>query len=764
MMNKNNASRRINFNLLKYFFLCLKSWRLFVACIIGCVVVAGAFAVFQIPKSQVMAQLMLKDDAGAGSSMMLAGQIARSFSLGDMFGGSSSTDNETLVLGSHAVMIGTVKDLGLNTTYFKRRLGIQWVPIPQNSPFRLIVPDQMSDTIGAKLVFNVHRLDNGRIDVEVKKKNSILAKTENQALPASVNTSYGNFIIDKTAFYDTDKASDIKINYETYSDAAQTLMKQIKIYVPDRKTDFIDISLVTSDPKYGIKMLNTLIDNYIEVSNLYKLGRTSQTLKLVEDRLEKLTIDINDSERSLEKFKLDNKLTDVEVDAQFLISKTGTLEASLLEAQTKYELLKLTKDFLSNPENQYSLIPELISSGANDNDPGLISSYNNMILERMELLNSAKTNNAVVKQMDEQIDAMRANIVASVERMFLNASVALRDIKVEDGRTRSRISELPTLEREYVSLKRDNILLEQMYLFLLQQREELNMNINSTSYPAQIVDAPYILSEEPGLSKKMLLLLGVFFGFALAAVYVFLFRMKKSPVIAASEINAILDAPTIQQIFKDTDSEDTLEIVGDGKNSETFRRLRTDVQFALNSFDGKVIAVTSMNASEGKTFVAVNLAASLAAIGKKTLLVDASLRSPKVASLLGISNPPSALANYVMSTKDPSKVELLSVRVNDRSSMDVITASPSAVNASDVIASDRFPALIDSLKTTYDYVVIDSSSVKAYSDVFHITDLADITLMVCRVKIISPEDIEQINTIFSNGRLKRLVVVENCVK
>ncbi|MDE6692362.1 MAG: hypothetical protein K2K05_03155, partial [Muribaculaceae bacterium] len=167
-MSKNNSSQNINFNLLKYIVLCLKSWRTFVACIFICVLMAGAYSVLQSPKSEVMAQLLLKDDAGAGSSMMLAGQIARSFSLGDMFGGSSSTDNEVFVLGSHAVMIGTVKELGLNTSYYRLRLGVKWENIPLNSPLRLIAPDMTSDTITTSLDFRVNVLDDGKINVKVK--------------------------------------------------------------------------------------------------------------------------------------------------------------------------------------------------------------------------------------------------------------------------------------------------------------------------------------------------------------------------------------------------------------------------------------------------------------------------------------------------------------------------------------------------------------------------------------------------------------------
>lgn len=760
----NKKSSRINFNLLKYIILCVKAWPVFAVCIICCVGLAGFYSILQPQKSQVVSQLLLKDDVGGGSSMMLAGQIARSFSLGDMFGGSSSTDNETMVLGSHAVMIGTVKDLGLNISYFTRKYGIKWEQMALNSPFRLLAPDEMSDTIRALLVFKVKRLDDGNINVSVKKKRKIIAEMENVALPATVSTPYGKFVIDKTSFYDTDEGRNFQIQFCSYSAAAQSLMKEVKIYVPDRKTDFIDLTLNTSEPRFGIDVLNSIIDNYFKVSNIYKFGRTTQTLKLVDDRLETLSRDMLESEENLEKFKIANKLTDVEVDAQYLITKTGALESSLLEAQTNYELLKLTKDFVSNPENQYSLIPEIISGSEGGKDQNLISSYNHMILERMELLGSAKANNSSVKLLDEQIDAMRANIITSVDRMLVNASVALRDIKNEDGRTKSRISELPMIERKYITLKRDNLIMEQIYLFLLQQREELNMNVGSTSYPAQVVDYPYVLSQDPGLSRTMLLLIGAFLGFAIAALYVFVCKMKVAPVLSASEIDNVLETPKLQSLLREETSSGPLAVLSDGINYETFRQLRSHVQFALGSCDGNVVAVTSMNPQEGKTFVAVNLAASLAAIGRRTLLVDASLRAPQVAGILGISNPAAALADYVLSSKNPSDVDIVSVPVGSRFSLDVVTASSKTVNSSDIVASARFAGLIGSMKERYDYVIIDSSCVKGYSDIYHITDVADITLMVCRLKVASLADVEMINALYSDGRLKRLAVVENDVK
>lgn len=749
-----NKEKSFDFNLKKYIIVCLKSWPIFAISLGVCTFLALVFALTKTPTVEVTAQIMLKDDTSA-SSMMMAGQIARSFSLGDMFGGSSTTDNETMVLKSHTVFVNTVRQLGLNNMCYERKFGFKWWQMPSTPALKLKAPEGIADTLSIPLVFKVDNEGDGKFDIKVKVKRKTVAEMKNQTLPANVTTPYGDFVIEKTQYFDQCDASTFRINFSSYNAAASSYEKIIKVYVPDRKTDFIDLSFVAMDGKFGKKVLNTLIDNYIEISNVFKFDRSTQSLELVDSRLATLQEEMQKSENALEKFKIDNKLTDVEADAQYLMNKTGMLEASLLEAQTNFEVVKLTKEFLSNPANKYELIPDLLpvaSASSTEGGSTLISQYNSLILQRMRLLTSAKENNTALTILEDQINALRENIVSSINRSYENSQLSLKDLKDEDRKNKSRMGELPAIEREYIILKRDNILQEQIYLFLLQQREEINMSLEKRNYPAQIIDPPYVMAEPPGFTPIMIIALGVFLGFIFAAVYVFFVVLKKSPVLSREEINESIGAPVFEYIPIDKSASEALAVLGDDEVAEKLRKVRSDVQFALKGCNGNTVVVTSPNKNEGKTFVAVNLAASLAVIGKKTVLVDIATRDAKIASMLDIKT------TKLISKNAPSPV---TVDIASGCELYIMSSDNFPGNPADVVASDGFAQTIDELRRNYDYVIIDASQIRGYSDIYSLTDLSDLTLVVCRAGYTTPQDVDLIKSLYETGRLKRIAVVEN---
>ncbi len=763
MENNTKKNEGISFNLMKYVTTCIRSWYIFLACIVLCAGLLVTYVAIKTPAVEVEASLMLKE-GGGGSSFML-GEIARSFSIGDMFGGSSTTDNESALLKSHTVFLRTVKDLGLNTMYSYRRFGFRWVPLPTSTPIKLISPENASDTISTPLLFMLTRESGDKWSVVVKDNIGKILKEKSLTLPTTLSTPYGKFTLEKTKYYKTKNSEDIsKLRILFMSDvaAADVYQELVNIYVPDRKADFINLSFVTPDAKFGKTLLDEIIRNYTDVANVYKTDVSNQSLDLVNQRLEKLVDELSVSEQDLEKFKLANNLTDVEVDAKYLMTKTGELETALLQAQTQYEVVKLTRDFISNPKNNFELIPELIPSvnASGESAPTQIGRYNEMILERMQLLSDAKSNSQVVKKLDEQIDAMRANIISSVNRMYENSRLALNDLKSENAKTKSRVGELPVIERKYITLKRDNMLMEQMYLFLLQQREELNMSISTRSFPAQIVDPPHVLSQGTGMTMAMAGVAGSFLGIILAMAIVYFLKMKKAPVKSLSEFELLNNAPSLG-LLKKANSDDRFLVTDNHcANAETMRQLRSQVQDALKSCAGKTVAVTSLNDKEGKTYIATNLAVLLAKVGARVLLFDCNMRCPGVAAALGIKGTDAALVDYVHSD---GKNQLVTVEytVDKYSSLDVATATVTEDNPADILGAEVTRVLFNDLKSGYDYIVIDASSIKGYSDSSYITDLADITLIVERAGVVCADDIEEVNGYYDRGELKRIGVVAN---
>lgn len=759
-MEKEKKTSIFDINLKRYLRLCLKNWYIFAICasVLGALMAGWTYLKPQLVT--VMAQVIIKDSPTMGSSMM--GELARSFSMGDMFNTSSSTDNETAMIGSYSVMLSTAKQLDLCTAYAVKHNGIHWVGTPLTSPVTLTPSPGIADTISTALVFDVRRLDNGNVNVKVKRRFSTLVNLKDQSLPLNIHTDYGDFVLNKSKTFNHPKYDTYRILFGSYSWAAQGLAKSVKVFAPDRKADFIDLTYTTSDPKFGEMVLDSIIKNYIALSNDYKVELSNQQLKLIDERLATLSRELKESDLMVESFKKNNNFTNMEADATYLIEKTGELESAILTAQTNFEIIKLKRDFLADPKNKYNLVPELEIGLSEEVEGGgsMIAQYNNMLLSRLSLQRQVTPDHKALKNLEENIDLIRGNIIASVENQYQNALLALNDLKKEDNKTKSRIGELPSIERDYLEIRRGSVVQHQLYIFLLQQREEKQMSLGSTTIPIQVVDPPYPLIQTSRLTPITAAICGFLLGCLLSAAYIFFIVMKKTPVSAKSEIDNASLAPILGNILHNTTDRGALAVAADTECAESLRHLRADVLYALKGCGGNTVAVTSVNDNEGTSFVSVNLAASLAMIGKKVLLVDANLRNPAICAALGVSNASDSLSKLARGLSSSASAETVKVG-NMGATLDVIAEIKANPNAADIVASDGFARFIQTAKADYDYVIIDSPRIKGYSDIYYVTDLADMTLIVCRGGMTTPKDVDVLNDLYHRGRLKRMAVVKN---
>ena len=761
-METNNI--QVKFNLQKFIKLCLRYWYYFVASIVGICLLALAYLYIRKPAYEVDAQLMLPTETSGGGIMALS-DIASSFSMGDIFGG-SSTENEMMIMKSYSVFLKTAQDLGLNISYFEKEGFMKWMPAYDKSQLLVTADPAIADTLRAPILFRLKLNGNGTFDITAEAKKTKILVKDNVILPATLSTIYGDFTFSQTEYFGKgeDPATSFKVLYSSYGYAAETYNKAVKVFAPNKKADFIGLSYITTNPKFGKRLLNTIIDNYNLFGDIKNDDKNNRTLEFVNERIANLENDLAKTETSMEQFKKSNKLTNVDVDASTLLQKSSMLDASLLQAQTENEILSNTKEFLANPENKYSLIPSLTAgpddaSAATATVASDIATYNKQIMERMRVLRSAKVNNAMLKQIEELIDAMRENIQDAIDRAYENSLLKLNKLRTENNRTQQRMGSIPTLEKEYVGIERTLILQQQLYLFLLKQREEAEMSIAKSSPTLVTIDAPYTLSDTPGLSKAMVLMLAILLGGFIPLIFIYYTKMKETPITTVGELEELSKAPIIAKVDNIKDANGI--IINDDATGETIRMLRSNLLFTLDEFNGKVIVVTSTLANEGKTFIACNLAASLAAIGKKTLIIDANFRNPQVASTFGLSNA-NGLAQVISNGANNADIQNSSVG-NDYN-LDVLAAGSLSGNPADLLSNESLTQSIEALKESYDLIVIDTAALKQYSDTFSLAECSDMTMMIVRMGTINATDIEYANALYNEGRLKRIGIVANGTK
>lgn len=732
-----------------------RKWYLFAISVFVCMLFAGIYLYRTHPMYNVFAQVLVSYDDGAGS---MGATLMQSLSLGGV--GGNTVEDEILVINSHSIRAQAIKELKLNRSYSSPQNMLRKRFYYNDSPIEISAPDELFDTlsIGMNFKINVNE-DASRITVKVKKGMfKTLAETESDKFPFTVATPYGIFSVDTTKYYVP--GEDLKVNAYVAGNSllAEDYAEALTIAKSDKKANGISLIIDDINIRRGSDILNKMIELYNRRGQEEKNEMAMNTAKFIEERLAHLYTDLSASEEKLEKFKRDKNITNVEYNAKILLEKTNQLENSLINAETEFEILSMTRTFISNPENKYSLIPNASGLGTATD---AILAYNELILERMKLANNAKANNAMLKSLNEQIDAMRENIVVTLDKGYEAASVRLAELRNQTRQSQYKLGSMPSQEREYLELYREQTIRNTLYSFLLQKREENQLVLAATTPKGKIVDEAYALNEPFAPNKKLVVIMALFFGLMIPASWLYLKSMISDKFDSSDELSRFTMLPILGEICHSRRAATEALVVSEKSTrsiAELFRLLRNNLQFMIpvsSSAGGRCVIVTSSCSGEGKTFISMNVAESLALTNKKVVLVGLDIRLPRLAENMDLPKTP-GVTNYLSGA-----INSVDELIKHYSKCDVIVAGPVPPNPSELLLTDRLTTFVEELKRLYDYVVIDSAPIGLVSDTFSLTKFGDVTLYITRVNYTKKSFLKYLNQTVERGQLKNVAIVVN---
>lgn len=730
----------------------ISKWYWFVISVIVCL--GAAYGYTKIRKNQylVNANLLISQEEGGG--------LGSFGGLSNLFGSNGRVDDELFVVASHSVLRDAVKDLGLNRSHLVKDGFMNTNFYYKGYPVEVSASPEIADTLRNNLLFIVNVKKNGSVKIRVEDDHDVISKTEHKGLPVTINTEYGSFTVSKTESFMPDESFKTIIYYSGYDAAAENIAKNLAIDQAGRKANVVALSMETTDIDYGCDILNGIIDQYNKRGVREKNVQARQTAEFIDARLTLLSADLDEAETNVEQYKRDKGLTDIYGDVKYQMEKRGALETELIAAETKAEVLKMTREFLNNSDNAYSLIPDIGSYNdgkSSNNTP--IDAYNELIIERMNLTSNAKPNNIVIRQLDDKLDAMRENIKASLDRAYAQQSVVLGELRSQVGKTDSRLGAFPTQEREFKTIRRQQAIKESLYLYLLQRREETALLIANSVPKGIIVDEAYALQEPLGMGRKMIFAIVLVLGLCMTPVLLYLKRLLRTKFDTREEVERLTPIPMLGEVCISRSKEPlVVHASGSSSTAELFRLIRTNLQFVLNDKDDKVILLTSTTSGEGKSFISINLAASLAMLGKKVLLVGMDIRAPKLAEYMHLSSK-WGLTQYLSSDKISLNDLILKNAIADN--LDVILAGPVPPNPAELLVSDAVDRLFGELRGMYDYIIVDSAPVGMVSDTFTLARISDATVYVCRANYTPLKDFAFINNVYDQKRLKKMGLVVN---
>lgn len=708
-------------------------WPWFVGSIAICLIAAYIYLRYQVPVYNVKSAVLIKEQdsqQNKNNNTLVSIQDLGMMSMTNNF------DNELQILKSQTLVKKVVTDLGLYINHsLYNRFGYD-TPLYRNEPVKVYMnpeeADQLEGTVEIKMEYKAEH----PLKVNISYTRNGEQKEVYQAfdrLPAALPTEIGviTFTPDTTSFH---RKANLRVHISTPNHCASQYCASMSVEPVSKTTTIAQVNVWNTIRQRGIDFIYRLVDIYNKDANDEKNEVAQKTAEFIEDRIAIIDRELGNTEETLANFKKRSRLTDLASDAQMALQETSKYEQQLSENATQINLMQYLESYINDPANKNEVIPANV--GIQDpNLSNVINQYNTMIMERKQLLRISSENNPAVINMNSGIEAMRTTVQTTVNSVLRGLEISQQNLLRETRKHEGRISNAPTQEKEYMSIARQQEIKASLYTMLLQKREENAITLASTASNGRIIENP-LAGKAPISPKKDVYLLGaVIVGMALPITFIYLMGAIKYKIENRKDVEKLTTVPILGELPKgdlQTSVQGTV-VIHENKNNlmeEAFRNFRTNLLFMLEPSQ-KVVLVTSSQPSEGKSFVSGNLAASMAYLGKKVIIVGLDIRKSGLNKVFGLNSHTLGVTNYLNAPEENDLFQLI-IPSQISPNLDILPRGNLPPNPTELVSRPSLDDAIRLLKERYDLIILDTAPIAMVTDTTIICRVADMCVYVCR--------------------------------
>lgn len=740
-------------------------WKWFVLSLIICMGCAMIYLRYKTPVYQAYAKLLIKDDDSRGRGGK-SGVLTTS-NLGIM-SNSTGIDNEMEILSSLSIAQQAVRDLKLYVNY----------SLEGKVKDHLIYN---SEPISVDLDPSHLEKLNYPISLEINRKGSSYTITGEYLNPktgvkSSIEktiTSFPTRIDTKTGIITLQSNGDrgllpegraLKVTILSPKSVAAKYAGSLSVSQTSKTTTIAELVLKDESPQRAVDYLRQLAICYNRQANEDKNEIAVRTEEFINGRLEKINAELGSTEGSLEEYKKRNNMVELKMNAAQAVQNQDVYSQKLAEANTQMALLNSISEYMNDPSNKYQTLPSNV--GLSDaSATSLIDKYNDIVITRNRLLRSASESSPTVTPLTAQLDDLTSSIQRAMIQARKSMEIERNNIANMYGRYASQTNATPEQERILTQIGRQQDVKSGLYLMLLQKREENSISLAATADKGKLIDDPQYMGKVSP-KNSMIMLIALIMGLAIPAGIIFVINFMRYKIEGHDDVAKLTSLPIIADVAIASETAKTKAdiVVHENQNNqmeEVFRSLRTNLQFVMAENE-KVILFTSSTSGEGKTFTAANLAVSFALLDKKVVLVGLDIRKPRLAELFEINDHQHGITN-LLTQPDPTaadvKKQILKSGISNN--LDILMAGPIPPNPAELVARKSLDQVIDILKETYDYVLIDSAPVGLVTDTLQIGRVANATVFLCRANYTPKEAFDYINDLAKEKKLPNMCVVIN---
>ena len=745
--------------------LCLANWKWFALSLAACLCAAAAYLLTTPPVYTRSASILVKADSKGQSVTDAAGVLGNI----DIFQTNTNVNNELISMQSPAVMLDVVKRLDLDVDYTTDGNFYRRVLYGSDLPVKVSFLD-LRDNETASMTMRPE--DGGKWKLSGFTRNGEEADapesvTVTAGIPA--RTPAGRVLVEPADGRSAATGLPIYVSRSTIAGTTASYASRLTAALNSEEATVIDLSFQDVNIQRAEEVLNTLIAVYNENWVKDKNQIAVSTSMFINDRLGVIEQELGHVDENISSYKSANLLPDVQAASSLYMSQSSETNAQIMELNTQLSMARYIRNYMTASGNRGQLLPANTGlQGGNVEQQ--ISEYNAMQLQRNNLVANSSESNPLVTDMDHSLSALHDAIISSIDNLIVSLNTQIASLERSEAQTTARIAANPGQAKHLLSVERQQKVKEQLYLFLLQKREENELSQAFTAYNTRLITPPTGSNVPTAPNSRKVLLAAFALGLILPVAVIFVGENMNTKVRGKKDLEN-LSLPFAGEIplacgkkkgRKKREDPRTIVIRQGNRDAinEAFRVLRTNLELmagANGDGNAPVILFTSFNPGSGKTFLAANLAASFTLKGKKVLVIDCDLRRASLSKYVG--SPQTGLSGYLGGQESEAGTQ--AVEMAGFPGLHILPGGIIPPNPAELLATPRFAELVDTVRKHYDYVFIDCPPVEIVADTQIVGRVADRTVFVVRTGLLERAMLPELQKAYDEKKYKNMALVLN---
>lgn len=759
----------------------LRRWPWIIASVVVCVALASLYVLRQQPTYKRTSMIVLKDESSNNS---IGSQLSAFAGMG-MLSSNTNIRDEINKLQSPDVMEQVVRRLGLDINYAVPGRFHDKIIYGDSLPVNVSMPDLSDDDGGS---FKMEVLKNGDIRFSDFTRGDIRTgsqpKTFNQKgvvhFGQTILTPMGRITVSPGPNYKPGTDYKLTVGRQPIIITTTKYQGKIDIKLQDQWANTIELTASDNDLQRADDILANIVDvynqNWVDTRNATKKA----TKEFINERLVSLERELSGVDADIASYQSTNQIPNMHQSTILYLEENQKNREKVQGFTNRIAISSYMLEYLRNPEHANEMIPTNVGIG-NDGIEASIVEYNKLLMGRNRLAANSSSNHPVLTNLDTQLKNLRNGIESSLVNAIASLNTYIAAAQSQTGETTSKLAQMPSQQKHLLSIDRQRKVMESLYTFLLQKREENELSQAFTAYNTEVIAKPNGAISPVSPKKKLVVSFAFIFGLFLPFGYTFIQESLNSKVRGKKDLEG-MSIPLIGEIPWWRNRKDIKERKAAGINeqivvapanrniiNDAFRVLRTNINFltkkdgySVNGYKarGSIMMLTSIDANNGKSYVTVNLAVALALRQKKVIVVDGDLRHGTTSETVG--NPSKGLSDYLSGGADDW--QRLVVTSPDMHGADVMPVGHFPPNPTELLESDRFPNMIEEMAKKYDYVLLDCPPISSMADSKIIEKECDRCFFVVRVGHLDRSALAELEKMYRQKEYSNMAIILNGVE